>query len=102
MNPDGRSKKTTPKTKMKIDLHPLIDNRERLIIPVNEFSFAAYPVQINHVLRSLPDAASSPNQSRNLRRNGLSRRISQLLRWTCEKPAAAPAAGNLSLEQAVP
>ena len=87
---------------MKIDLHPKIGERERFFIQISEFSFAAYPVQINHVFRCLPDAASSPNQSRNLRRNELSRRISQWLRWACGKPAAAPATSNLSLEQAVP
>jgi hypothetical protein len=87
---------------MKIDLHPLLDERERCLIPISEFSFAAYPVQINHVFRSLPDAASSPEKSRNLRRNVWSRRISQWLRWACGKPMVAPAAGNISLEQAVP
>jgi hypothetical protein len=87
---------------MKIDFHPKTGERERFFIQISEFSFAAYPVQINHVFHCLPDAASSPNQSRNLRRNVLSRRISQLLRWTCGKPTAAPAAGNISLEQAVP
>jgi hypothetical protein len=83
---------------MKIALHPLIDERERCLIPISEFSFAAYPVQINHVLRSLPDMANSPNKSRNL----WSRRFSLWLRWACGKPATAPAAGNISLEQAVP
>jgi hypothetical protein len=87
---------------MKIDLHPKIGERERFFVPISEFSFAAYPVQIKHVFRCLPDAANSPNQSRKLRRNVLSRRISHLLRWACGKPAAAPAAGNISLEQAVP
>ena len=32
---------------MKIDLHSKPENRERLIIPVSEFSFAAYPIVIN-------------------------------------------------------
>jgi hypothetical protein len=87
---------------MKIDLHPIIDEHERFFVPVSEFSFAAYPVQINHGCRSLPDAASAPDPSRNLWRSALRRRISQWLRWACGKPAAAPAAGDLSLEQAVP
>ena len=87
---------------MKIDFHSEPGITKRLMIPLGEFSFAAYPVQINHVFRCLPDAASSPNQSRSLRGNVLSRRISQLLRWACVKPAAAPGAGNLSPEQAVP
>ena len=87
---------------MKIDLHPKIGERERFFIQISEFSFAAYPVQINHVFRSLPDAASSPNKWRSLRRNVLSRRISRLLRWTCGKPTAAPATSNISLEQTVP
>ena len=87
---------------MKIDLHSKFGERKRFFIQISEFSFAAYPVQINHVFRCLPDAASSPNQSRSLRRNVLRRRISQLLRWACGKPAVAPAAGNISLEQAVP
>ena len=51
MNPDGRSKATTHEMKMKIDLHPKIGERERLIIPISEFSFAAYPVLINQVFR---------------------------------------------------
>jgi hypothetical protein len=87
---------------MKTDLHSKIGEHDRFFIQTSEFSFAACPVKINHVFRCLPDAASSPNQSRNLRRKGLNRRISQLLRWACGKPAVAPAAGNISLEQAVP
>jgi hypothetical protein len=87
---------------MKTDLHFKIGDRDRFFIQISEFSFAAYPVQINHVFRCLPDAASSPNKSRNLRRNVVSRRISRLLRWACGKPMAAPAAGNISLEQTVP
>jgi hypothetical protein len=87
---------------MKTKLQSKIGERERFFVQISEFSFAAYPVQINHVFRGLPDAASSPNQSRNLRRNGLSGRISQLRRWACGKPAVAPAAGNIPLEQAVP
>jgi len=87
---------------MKIDLHHKIGERERFFIQVSEFSFAAYPVQISHVFRCLPDAVTSPNNSRSRRRNVLSRRISKLLRWVSGKPMAAPAAGNISLEQAVP
>ena len=55
------------------------------MIQLSEFSFAAYPVQINHDFRSLPDAASSPNPSRGLRRKPLGRRISQFIRWACGK-----------------
>ena len=87
---------------MTLDLHPKIGERERFFIQINEFSFAAYPVQINHVFCCLPDAASSPNQSRGLRRNVVGRRISQLPRWALGKPTVAPAAGNLALKQAVP
>ena len=87
---------------MKIDLYPLIDERDRCCIPISEFSFATYPVQINHVFRCAADAASSPDRPRNLRRNGLRQRISWWFRWACGKRAAAPAAGNLSLEQDVP
>ena len=47
---------------MKINLHSEPDNRERLMIQLSEFSFAAYPVQINHGFRCLPDAASSPDR----------------------------------------
>jgi hypothetical protein len=89
-------------TNMKIDLNPKIGERERFFLQISEFSFAAYPVQINHVFRCLPDAASSPNQSRSLRRNVLRRRISPLLRWVRGKPTAAPATGNITPEQAVP
>jgi hypothetical protein len=87
---------------MKTDLHSENGERERFFIQISEFSFAAYPVQINHGFRCLPDAVSSPNQSRSRRRNVLSRYISQLFRWACGKPAVVPAAGNLSLVQAVP
>src|SRR5271169_4447904 len=100
MNPNGRSK--TPRTKTKMNPHSKIGERERFFIQISEFSFAAYPVQIKHGFRCLPDAASLPNQSRGPRRNTLSRRISQLRRWACRKPTAAPAAGNISLEQVVP
>ncbi len=87
---------------MRIAFQSKPEDKARFFVRISEFSFAAYPVQINHVFRCLPGAASSPDQSRNLRRNGLSRRISRLLRRVSGKPAAAPAAGNLSLEQAVP
>jgi len=87
---------------MKTNLQSKIGERKRLVIQLSEFSYAAYPVQINHVFRCLPDAANSPNQSRNLRTNVLGRRISKLLRWACGKSSVAPAAGNISLEQAVP
>ena len=102
MNPNGRGKTTSMKTNMKTDFHSKIGDRDRRFIQISEFSFAAYPVQINHVIRCLPDTASSPNKSRSLRRNALSQRISRLLRRACGKPTAAPAAGNISLEQAVP
>ena len=88
--------------KMKIDLHPLIDERGRCCIQLSEFSYAAYPVQINHVFRCVLAAANPPNESHHRWRNGLGRRISQWLRWLCGKPTAAPAADNLSLEQAAP
>jgi hypothetical protein len=89
-------------TKMKIDFHPLLDKPDRFFIQISEFSFAAYPVQINHGFHCLPDAGRSPNQARQLRRNELRQRISQWLRWACGKPTVAPADGSLSREQAVP
>jgi hypothetical protein len=87
---------------MNIDLHPKIGERERFFVPISEFSFAAYPIQIHHAFRCLPDATSSPNQPRQLWRNVLSRCLSQLLRWACGKPTASAAVGNPSLEQAAP
>jgi hypothetical protein len=87
---------------MKIDLHPLIDERERFFVPISEFSFTASPVHIHHAFRCLPTEVSSPNQPRNPRRNMLSRRISQLIRWMCGKPTAPPATGDLLLEQSAP
>lgn len=86
---------------MKIDFPSEPGKSKRLMISLSEFSFAAYPVQIHHIFRDLPDAASSLNQSRSLRQKVLGRRISKLLRSACGKPAAAAAAGNLSLKQAV-
>jgi len=85
-----------------MNLHPKPGERERFFLQVSEFSFAAYPVQINHSFRCLRNAASAPNQSRSLRQSTLSRRVSQLLRWVSGKPTAAPAAGNILMEQAVP
>jgi len=85
---------------MKINLHSEPGQRERLMIQLSEFSFAAYPVQIHHVFRCIPDAAKSPNQSRRLRQKVLRRGISQWLRWVCGKPTEAPVVGNISLEQA--
>jgi len=87
---------------MKLDLNPKTGERERFLIQISEFSFAAYPVQIHQGFRCLPDTAITPNQSHNPRRNLLSRRIARLFRWACGKPAAAPVAGNLLLEQAIP
>ncbi|MGA2787416.1 MAG: hypothetical protein ABSF60_07800 [Verrucomicrobiota bacterium] len=87
---------------MKIDLHPKPGERERFFIQISEFSFPVYPVQINRAFRCLPDAASSPNESRNLRRSVVSRRFSQLLHWAFGKPTVVPASGTISLEQAVP
>ena len=48
-------------------------NRGRLMVPICEFSFAAYPVQVNRVFRYLPDATSLQTKSHNLRRNVLGR-----------------------------
>jgi hypothetical protein len=45
---------------MKINLHSKPENRERLIIPVSKFSFAAYPILINHAFRCAPHPASAP------------------------------------------
>jgi hypothetical protein len=101
MNPDGRSKTPRLETKMKKNLHPQPDHRERLLIPVSEFSFAACPILINHAHPNLSDAAGSPNPARRLRRNALRQRITRVLRWALGKPAAVPAAGNLSLDEAV-
>jgi len=56
MNPDGRSKTPRLETKMKKNLHPQPDHRERLLIPVSEFSFAACPILINHAHPNLSDA----------------------------------------------
>jgi hypothetical protein len=86
---------------MKIELHPIIDERERFFVPISEFSFAAYPVQINHGFRSLPDEAVPPHQPRNLRRNVWRRRFSHWLHRACGKQTPAPAAGNISPNQAV-
>ncbi len=85
---------------MKTDLLPKIGERKRFFIQISEFSFAAYPVKINHVFRCLPDTAKLPNQSCHLRQNMLSRQICRLFRRECGKPTAARAAGTISLEQA--
>lgn len=87
---------------MTINLHSEPGHRERLMIQMSEFSYAAYAVQINHAFRCLPDAASALSQSRNRWPSGLRRRTSRWLRWACGERTAAPAPGNLSLEQAVP
>ncbi len=86
---------------MKTDLQRMIDERDRCFIPISEFSFATYPVQINHVFRCISDTANSPNQSRNRQRSELRRHISRWLRWACGKPAATPSDGNIPLGQAV-
>ena len=83
---------------MKIDSHPIIDETDRCFIQISEFSFTAYPVQINHVGRCLPDATSSPSQARDLWRSALSC-ISQWLRRACGKPTVAPAALTLPRER---
>lgn len=87
---------------MKLNLQPLIEERERFFVPISEFSFAAFPLQVNHTFRCLPEAANAPNDSRNLRQNVWSRRISQWLRWACGMPTAGRAAGNVSIQQTVP
>jgi hypothetical protein len=45
---------------MKINLHSKPENRERLIIPVSKFSFAAYPILIHQAFRCAPHPASAP------------------------------------------
>jgi len=73
-----------------------------LKVSVDEFSYAAYPVQINHVFRCVAETENSPSQSRHRWQNRLCRRISQWLGWLCGKSAAAPSDGNISLEQVIP
>jgi len=45
---------------MKINLHSKPKNRERLIIPVSKFSFAACPILIHQAFRCAPHPASAP------------------------------------------
>jgi hypothetical protein len=56
------------KQTMKIALRTK-SNRGRLIVPICEFSFAAYPVQINRVFRCLPVTRSPQSKSHDLQRN---------------------------------
>ena len=78
------------KTKMKIDLHSKPENRERLIIPVSEFSFAAYPVVINHAFRCAPHPASAPVTQNKLPWRGWFQQISLWLRHAFGAAAAVP------------
>jgi len=80
----------------------MIGEPEPFFVPISEFSFAAYPIQIHHAFRCLPETTSSPNQSRHPRRSVLNRCLSQLVRWACGKPTEVPAVDARSLEQAAP
>jgi hypothetical protein len=83
--------------KMKIDLHPKIGERERLIIPISEFSFAAYPVLINQV----PHPTSAPVTLDKLQWRGWIQQILHRLRRACGAASVAPVS-KLVVEQAVP
>jgi hypothetical protein len=75
---------------MKIDLHSQPENRERLIIPVSEFSFAAYPILINHAFRCAPHPASAPVTQGKLPWRGWIQQTSQWLRRAFGTASAAP------------
>ena len=51
---------------MTTNLHSKPYNRERLIIPVSEFSFATFPVQVKPAIRRASAAAILQNEWRDL------------------------------------
>jgi len=75
---------------MRINLHSKPDNHERLIIPVSEFSFAAYPIVINQAFRCAPHPASAPVTQDKLPWRGWFQQISLWLRRAFGTTAAAP------------
>jgi hypothetical protein len=45
---------TQPSKTMKITFQQRPNIRTHLMVPIGEFSFAAYPIQVNHALRRFP------------------------------------------------
>ena len=77
-------------SKMKIDFHSEPGKSERLIIPVSEFSFAAYPILINQAFRCAPHPVSAPVTQDKLPWRGWFQQISLWLRRAFGTAAAAP------------
>jgi predicted protein tyrosine phosphatase len=75
---------------MKIDLHSKPDNQGRLMIPVSEFSFAAYPIVINQTFRCAPHLASAPVTQDKLPWRGWIQQILHRLRRAFGTAAAVP------------
>jgi hypothetical protein len=75
---------------MNIDLHPIIDNRKRLIVPVSEFSFAAYPVQIKQGFRCLAHAPRSQNTPNKPQWRGWIQQVLNWLRGACGTVVVVP------------
>jgi predicted protein tyrosine phosphatase len=75
---------------MKIDFHSESGKSERLIIPVSEFSFAAYPILINQTFRCASHPASAPVTQEKLSWRGWIQQISHWLRRAFGTASAAP------------
>jgi hypothetical protein len=75
---------------MKMSFQSKSVNRGRLIIPVSEFSFAAWPVRINHDFRCVPHALRPSIAPKKSQWRGLVQQISRWLRRPCGEATALP------------
>ena len=71
---------------MNIDFHSEPDNRERMLIQLSEFSFAAYPVQINQGFRCVSPALPSQTTPDQPQWRGWIQQISNWLGRVCSQP----------------
>jgi hypothetical protein len=71
---------------MTINFHSEPDHCERLMIPVAEFSYAAYTVHINQGFRCVSPGLPTPTRPNKPLRHGWIREISNWLSRACNPP----------------
>jgi len=75
---------------MRIALQLNPDNGVRLVVPISEFSFAAYPVHINRLFRCL--AGATRIQTHSLGRRKITQRVSHRVVGFLSTPGIRPVA----------
>lgn len=55
---------------MRITLRSKSNNKTRLLVPIDEFAYAAFPVRVKRFVRHVPVAAGPQTKSNDARRSG--------------------------------